>query len=230
MRALLSSDELLTFSSEGTRPGVARGNSPYDEWVKADGPFDVLGGEVVAWVDESGSNAVKDPGTYILSAVVCFVEDVEACRSQIRGLLLRGQKKVHWVDESAKRRRGIIAEVATLPVEHLIVVRSRPEGAVHPERRRKKCLERLLIELQQLNVHDVVFESRSPAQDRRDREMLDYLRTMHAVSAIRMHHRTGPSEPMLWVPDVCCGAVVEHRCGNSEYFAEIAGKATVHDI
>jgi len=197
--------------------------------VKASEQAEVFaGGEIVAWVDESGSNSVEDPGTYILSAAVCFAEDVEACRAAVRALLLRGQKKVHWVDESVSRRHRIINTVSALPLEHLIVVRSRPGFAGHPERRRRKCLERLLIELEGVPVKNAILESRGRVQDQRDREMLSHLRTTHAVSSIRLHHRTGPSEPMLWVPDACCGALVEHRCGNSAFFSEIEEKSTIH--
>lgn len=108
------------------------------------------------------------------------------------------------------------------------MVRSRPGSADHSERRRRKCLERLLIELEGLPVKNAIRESRGRVQDQRDMEMLSHLRTTHTVSAIRLHHRTGPSEPMLWVPDACCGALVEQRCGNPTFFSEIEEKSTIH--
>ena len=65
--------------------------------------------------------------------------------------------------------------VAGYDLEHLVVVRA---GAANdrPERRRRKCLERLLHELETKAVDDIVLESRGPADDRRDIEMLNALR------------------------------------------------------
>ena len=185
-------------------------------------------GDVIAWVDESGSNSAKDPGTYILSAAVCFAEDVEVSRATTGKLLMRGQRKLHWIDESTQRRRKIIDSIATLPLEHVVVVRSHPESRDKPERRRRKCLERLLIELEALQVNAAVLESRGTHQDGLDMKMLSHLRTRHTVSTIRLHHKTGPSDPMLWVPDACCGAVVDDRCGVPEFFSQIEGKTTIH--
>jgi hypothetical protein len=105
-----------------------------------------------------------------------------------------------------------------------VVVRCLPTAKDHPERRRRKCLERLLIELEILGVTAAVLESRGTHQDSLDMKMLGHLRTQHTVSRIRLHHRTGPSDPMLWVPDACCGAIVEDRCGTPEYFSWIEGK------
>lgn len=187
-------------------------------------------GDLIAWVDESGSNSAKDPGTYILSAALCFAEEIDASRAATAKLLLRGQRKLHWIDESTKRRREIINSIALLPLEHVVVVRSRPDCQDKPERRRRKCLERLLIELEALQVNSAVLESRGAHQDGLDLKMLGHLRTQHSVSTIRLHHRTGPSDPMLWVPDACCGAVVDERCGVPEFFSQIKERTTVHLI
>ncbi len=76
----------------------------------------------------------------------------------------------------------------------------------------------------------MVLESRGKHQDKLDMEMLSHLRTQQIVSNIRMHHKTGPSDPMLWVPDACCGAVVEKRCGTPVFYSYIEEKTTVYVI
>jgi hypothetical protein len=91
---------------------------------------------------------------------VCFAEDIDAGREATRELLLRGQRKLHWINESTQRRRRIIDSIAMLPLEHSVVVRSHPESRDKPERRRGKCLERLLIQLEALQVNAAVLESR----------------------------------------------------------------------
>ncbi|EPQ44834.1 hypothetical protein MPS_2688 [Mycobacterium pseudoshottsii JCM 15466] len=32
---------------------------------------------------------------------------------------------------------------------------------------------------------------------------------------------------MLWIPDACCGAVTQHRCGDSEDYALIESQVTM---
>ncbi len=138
------------------------------------------------------------------------------------GMRLRGQLKVHWRNESTARRRQVTAAVASLPLRHLVVVRDgRPDE--RPERRRRHCLERMLFELDRLQVDTATFESRGLADDRRDRNMLDALRARKVVSGeLRIAHTPGPKDALLWVPDIVCGAVTSERTGQVEY-ANILG-------
>ena len=129
----------------------------------------------IAFVDESLSDATRDPHTYLLGAAVCEESAVAATGASVARLQLKGQVKVHWHDEDAKRRMLITETIAAAPVRHLVVVR---EGGSteRPERQRRKCLEHLLYELQALHVETVTFESRGPADDHRDRATVDGLR------------------------------------------------------
>ena len=152
----------------------------------------------MAFVDESQSQAERDPHTYMLTAAVCDVSSVAAARAAIIGLQLRGQRKVHWRNEDDKRRRLITETVASVPLQHVVVVRDGRPGE-RPERRRRHCLERLLYELDQLAVLTVTFESRGRKDDQRDRVMLDTLRARRVVAgALRIEHVQGP-------PRLCCG-------------------------
>lgn len=173
----------------------------------------------VAFLDESGSHHAIDPGTYILAAAVCLDDTTELAREQMRRLQLKGQTKLHWRDESPKRRRQVTEAITRIDMLHVVVVR---DGATAPdvrlERRRRVCLERMLHELETLGVTQTVFESRGPADDRRDRAMLDALRARHQIGPhLRMNHVRGPHEPALWVPDAICGAVAHARAYDDEY-------------
>lgn len=168
-----------------------------------------------AFLDESQSDRQRDPNSYLLAAAVCSPEVLAPARDAISALKLRGQVKLHWRSESDKRRRLIAEAVAGLPLDHLVVVRDGRPGE-RTERRRRHCLEQMLYELDQLKVATATFESRGPKDDRRDRQMLDALRTQHYVSAhLQITHMAGPREPMLWIADAVCGAVVQHRVGDS---------------
>lgn len=184
-----------------------------------------------AWVDESGSDSRRDPGTYILSAALVADIDEELCRDAMRKLLLRGQRKLHWRDD-ASRHSEITKVVADLAIEHLVVVRSRPEDPGRLERQRRLCLERLVVELAELGVTRVVAESRGRKDDQRDVEAVNNLRRRKILSdsSLRIHHAAGPAEPLLWVADVCCGVMTRHRCGDSQFFDQLLDRLTVRMI
>lgn len=185
-----------------------------------------------AWIDESGSHQRVDPGTYILSAVISEAAKAAAAREAMRSLLVgRRHRKLHWRDEDRGRQLTIAATVAKLDVEHLVVVRSRPDSSDHPERQRRLCMERLLPELVALGVGRAVVESRGPKDDRQDHRTLDYLRRRRMLGGqLRLDHVGGPAEPMLWIPDACCGAVTQLRCGDPEHYALIETKVTLLEI
>ena len=129
-----------------------------------------------AFVDESESRQDRDPGTYILSAAICETSMVPGLRESMESMRPASGAKLHWKQiRTGAARAAVLADVAALPVEHLVVVRL---GGVRApsERRRRVCLRRMLFELVELGVAHVVAESRGSADDRRDRNLLDALR------------------------------------------------------
>ncbi|MHA6751662.1 hypothetical protein ACX31A_12405 [Dermacoccus nishinomiyaensis] len=183
-----------------------------------------------AWVDESGSIHSLDPGTYVLAAAIGPVASEQDIRATMQQLRLPGQKKLHWRDERPLRHRKISSVIAGLEQTHLVVVRtSDPRDT--PKRQRNKCLERLVIELEALRVAQVTFESRGPADDRRDLELVQALRGVHRLgSGLRIHHQPGPSEPLLWIPDAVCGAVTSARTSTGEYLDALGERVTIIQI
>lgn len=168
----------------------------------------------IAWGDESASHAEVDPGAYILAAIHARHADAEMIRDRMGQLLRPGQRKLHWRQESPRRRHQIVKAIAELPVHGVVVVRRRL-GEV-PERRRRKCLERLLWELK--GCQTLILESRGPADDARDRTLVDAMRRNHTLPrGLRVDHVVGPKDPALWVADAVCGAVSQERCGNPGY-------------
>jgi hypothetical protein len=182
---------------------------------------------LLAYVDESMSDTKRDPGTYLLAAGICDPADRDQIREQMQDLRLKGQNKLHWHDEDDKRRRQIIERVSHLPLMHLVVVRDDMPDA-RPERRRRLCMDRMLYELDQLEVATATFESRGPADDRRDMTMVATMRASKAItSQLRVGHEKGPEDPLLWVPDAVCGAMTAERVGNAEFITEINAQTHV---
>lgn len=186
----------------------------------------------VAWLDESGSNQAMDPGTYILSAAICEETHAEAVREAMRGLLVsKRHRKLHWRDEDRGRQATIAKTIAELRVEHLVVVRSEATTTGRPERQRRLCMERMLVELVKMGVRQAILESRGRKDDQRDHQTLDYLRRKRILDGgLHMDHVGGPAEPMLWIADACCGAVTQMRCGDRHCYALIESKVTLVDV
>lgn len=184
----------------------------------------------LAYVDESESYRHLDPDTYLLAAAVLTEGVCESTRQVLRRLLLRGQRKLHWHDESPTRRRRIINALAELDVLNVVVVRAGVAGE-RSERRRRQCLERLLHELAASGVEQVHLEARQERQNQRDRALLDTLRSRQVVPGhVRVEHCPGPSEPLLWLPDAVCGAVTADRCAEPRYLKSLQQQIEVHHI
>ncbi len=184
-----------------------------------------------AWGDESGSYACKDPGVYLLGAAIADDAVVDDLRSAMRHLRLPSSgPKLHWRAESGARRLEVVKTIASLPVEGFVVVR---QASVRDrlERRRRKCLERLLHTVAELGCNELTLESRGAADDRRDRQLLDGLRRNGRLgSGLVMSHATGPADPVLWIADALCGAVTHERVGEPQYLKVIESRVTLRVI
>ena len=181
---------------------------------------------LTAWGDESQSSRELDPGTYILASAITLDQHLEAMRQAMSKLLQPGARKVRWHNDSDARHHEAVERVAALPVKGFVVVRcvSGDSG----ERSRRKCLAVMLAELQALGCSSFTLESRGRADDERDMEMTRHLqRQKHPGAAVRLFHEVGPKEPLLWVADTLCGAVMTARCGRPEFLDHLADRVRV---
>ena len=179
-----------------------------------------------AYVDESEPDQRADPGVYMLAAALVVDDDATESRAAMRGLLRPGRNKVHW-NREPDRHLELAKTVSETCGVHVVVVRADDHARV--ERRRRLCLERLLHELETLEVTRVVLEARQAKQNAADMAMLDALRARRIVTGeLRMLHIPGPSEPLLWMPDVVAGAYGAHRQGDSRHVDMFGDLITVH--
>lgn len=188
-------------------------------------PFDGF----LAFGDESGSDGRLDPFTYILSAAIVDPEDLEEVREQAGELKMPGSRKAHWRDDSGKRHDTVIALIARMSIEGVIVARRGPPDE-KPERRRRKCMEPFLTGIEEFGCTQLVLESRGPVDDKRDRTLLDTMRAKKQSEALRLDHRRGPEEPLLWIPDALCGAVTAARVGEQRWLKEISERIHITEI
>ncbi|MFR9806480.1 hypothetical protein ACL02T_29950 [Pseudonocardia sp. RS010] len=181
-----------------------------------------------AYVDESEPDPRFGAGTYVLAAALIDQRDHETAQAAVAALRLKGQRKLHWHDEDAPRRKLLTETIAELPALHLIVVKV--DQSATSERRRRLCLARLLPELDRHGVLEVYLESRERKQNQRDMKILDAMRAQRQVGAqLRLYHQPGPANPLLWVPDVVAGAVGSERAGEPSYLDRLSGLTTFYE-
>jgi hypothetical protein len=177
-----------------------------------------------AYIDESMR---MTHGWYVLAAVIVADHHAEDHRAVLRDLLYRGQLRLHWRDESTRRRAQLIAAMAALDHTGAIVIATGTQPR-HQERARRKCIERLLAELASRGITTAVFERRHPDLDTRDRAMIASLLRQQAIpAAFRATWQQAADEPLLWLPDVAAGAASLAETGDDTYWQTLAAAFTV---
>ena len=163
-----------------------------------------MGQESHAWIDESVHTQGPSPGFYLLAAAIEDSSAAEPTRGLLRRLTTSPTGRLHWNSETSATRQLVTRTIGTLDVNHLVVVTEAENR--RQERARRKCLQRLLFELDQRDVTRAWIESRQAAQDRRDQEMVEAMRGTGALhNTLRAHFAKPLDDPMLWIPDAVAG-------------------------
>ena len=179
-----------------------------------------------AYIDES---LRVSHGLYVLAAVVVSDAEVDQHRAALRALLLRGQLRLHWRDESTARRSQLITAMSALRHTGAIVIAT-DTAPRRQERARRKCIERLLAELTNRAVTTVVFERRHPDLDARDRTMIAALLRQQAVPAAfraTWQQAVRRAAATVWLPDIAAGAASLAETGDNTYWKNLAAVFSV---
>ena len=159
----------------------------------------------IAFVDESAHGG--SGGLYVIAAAVVVDASADEIRAALRRLLLRGQVRFHWRDESTPRRRRMLEMIASLGLECRAYVRA-PVAKRHQDRARRLCLEALVWDLRDRGIDELVIETRGLVPDRRDSLAIrDARRAKVASPALRYRFGRPKDEPLLWIPDAIAGAI-----------------------
>jgi hypothetical protein len=171
-----------------------------------------------AYLDES-ARYHPDGSLYVVTAALVADAAKDAVRTRMRGLLLPGQRRLHWREESPARQTLIIDAVAQLDPTTLACA-VRPVAPHHQERARARCLTRLLWELIEHRVTHLVFESRDESLNNRDAVTIaNARRAGQAPEDMAFDFGDPNEEPLLWLPDAIAGAAGAHIIGEgSEHF------------
>jgi hypothetical protein len=180
-----------------------------------------------AYVDESSRVRA---GLYVLAAVTVADGQADRHREALLALLHQGQRRLHWRDESSKRRALLVSAVRQL--SHIgAVVTATGVTPRRQERARRKCIEWLLAELADRGIAAVVFERRHEELDARDRAMVAALRRQRTLPPwLRVSWVAAADEPLLWLPDIVAGAASLAAAGDATYWEELAATFLVESF
>lgn len=179
-----------------------------------------------AWVDESAREDGVALPMYLLGASLTNVDTEQEASEMLQSLAPRG-RKLHWRELGDRGRAEAADLLPTLGIRHVVVIAAPLRPDVKQERARGVCFERLMWELAEREVGQVTFESRSTAQDRTDRRRIDGLRGRRMIPhSLRADWVPGPTQPLLWSPDLLLGVVGTARANAGPLPAELATLVT----
>ena len=156
---------------------------------------DPLAMRVQVFVDESQRKH------YIICAAIISPNHLAQVRTSLHKLLLPGQRRLHFVDESKQRRQKCLTAMAELPVQARIYASPHNESVA-----RKFLLDHLLNDLIPLQCERLVIESRGVNPDTRERSQIAAAIRNGAAPQVIYHHMRPHEEPLLWVADAIAWA------------------------
>lgn len=146
-----------------------------------------------AFVDES-----ERPARYLMCCVAIAPASLSSLRATARGLLLPGQRRLHFHTESDRRQRHLASELVAVEADVSVFVCRSAQGRTAADAR-ARCLAAIVSHLQASEqAVKLVIESRHE-QDVDDHPVIWATRRREPV--LDYEHRTGDEEPLLWLPD-----------------------------
>ena len=161
-----------------------------------------------AWGDES-VRVIANPPIYLLGATI-FSEDPAHTLEALKRLQPPGARKLHWRDLGRQTQKRSLEAIAKAQQTTHIVVAS-PLKSNKQERARRKCLQKMLTELENQGIDKLILESRKPVLNNKDIDFLLYLRRSGIISKIELEHIEAKDNPRLLVPDQVLGAFGETK-------------------
>jgi hypothetical protein len=130
--------------------------------------------------------------------------------------LARKQLPFHWREAGPRQRRAAVELLSQLDAVHCVVVGTGLDGA-RQERHRRKCLQRLLWELDQFGVSHIRLDARRREQNDADSAAVAAWRAQRVLSSeLRVDHVRARAEPLVWIADIVAGAVTAARADGDE--------------
>jgi hypothetical protein len=135
-------------------------------------------------------------GGYLVTSAAMLPGDLNRARQAIRGLILPGQRRLHFTHESDNRRKQILDVLAALHPAVTIY-----DGSAHDRRRqREACLNGLIADLAATRARMLVIETDESVLEL-DRRILYRSTRLHGCETLEYRHHRAHEEPLLAIPD-----------------------------
>ncbi|GGM81884.1 hypothetical protein GCM10012275_60600 [Longimycelium tulufanense] len=131
---------------------------------------------------------------YLLVAAVVAPPELHGTRTLLRGLLLPGERRVHFKSERDSRRRLILARLVEAGVRTRLYAAG---GAGEPVR--AVLLRHLVTDAIALGAQRLVIDARDPAGNARDRSVI--AKTKARAAGLVYEHMPASGEPLTWIAD-----------------------------
>ncbi len=160
---------------------------------------------------------------YLLCGVTVDAERAGQLRRDVRGMLLAGQRRLHFKLEGKRRRRVLLDQLVELDLE-VVIVQTRITSSRSGEEARADCLGVLVDHAQSEDRGATLYIERRDGLDHHDRETI--VRTRRRQPTLNFEHLRPHSDPLLWVPDAFAWAVG----ARGEWLDRVRDVVTVRDV
>jgi len=143
------------------------------------------------YVDESRAHK----GPYLLIATKIETSSSALIRKELKTFLNKGQKRIHFTNESDGRRKQILAVISNLEISCSIYSCSNKKDI----EARYRCINALFQDTGPSGISRVVMEARE-SQDHRDLKWFKESRRFESHHIV-LAHSLPRTEPLLWIPD-----------------------------
>lgn len=172
---------------------------------------------MIGFVDESVQDGVA--GIYVVGCVIVPNTECDELRQRFEAKV-----RFHFHSEGEQERVAMLKSIGSCGLATVgYVHRGLPNGQ---PRARALCFNRLLWDLKEWGVDEVVFESRQSHNDRADRIIIIAAQKAGIASTSLSYEWNTPlGDPLLWTADAIAGAVAAH-VGRGRYSALLEELAT----
>ena len=160
---------------------------------------------------------------YLLCGVMVEAARAGQLRREVRGLLLPGQRRLHFKLEGKRRRRVLLDQLATLDVE-VVVLQCRVTRSRSAEEARAECLTRLVALAQSSAEAATLYIERRNGLDAHDRAAI--VRARSPEPPLNFEHLRPHSDPLLWLPDAFAWAVG----ARGEWLGRVRDAVTINEL
>lgn len=143
------------------------------------------------FVDES-----KEKG-YLVTAAAFLPGDLDKARRSMRGLIMSGQKRVHFTKEGDPRRKQILDAIFDLQPRVTLYDASR----IPRREQRGVCLDAMVEDLASFDTRMLVLERDDSLVEVDKRLLYRRVRELGCAETLTYRHQRTSEEPLLMIPD-----------------------------